>query len=826
MNPVKMGLMAVVVAAAAAVAVAVNVEIDRPWLAPALKGDPDAQADALIAKMQLDEKIAMLHGIRNGYVGNVAGNSRLGIPPLNLNDGPQGFRDGGSTAWPSGMTVGQTWDRELAGAWGTAMGAEFFGKGANVQLGPGLCVARVPLNGRNFEYLSGEDPFLGYTLVQPVIKGIQGQNVIANAKHYIMNNQETKRNSINEVVDERTRFEMYYPPFVGASEAEVGSVMCSYNKINGFWSCENPETLQLDFKERIGFKGWVMSDWGATHSTSINQGLDQEMPGSGHMNPVQLGAALKSGSVTLAKIDDSVHRILMPMFKFGIFDTASHWSNASLHKQDVTSKNHSLVARQISAASSIVLKNMPGKAVGAAGPGAGDVPPLPLKPGAKIVVIGTDAKNPRVTGGGSGHVSPTYVIDPYSAIAARNAGNAPGPPPPPMQCAFLNDTDFYHLGDRRVDAESPGDCCSKCYSHEGCVAFTFTGGWDHEADAAAEAEPAWPEGHVGPLEGRFDYQDRAAAGTCWLHTSMGVKRSTKGLVSGTCGKAPAPPSGVTYDDGSSLTSAAAAAAAANVAVVFVSTSSSEGSDRKSLSFDGNADALVAAVVQAQPNTIVVGIQPGAVLMPWSEQVAGIVLVGMPGLEFGHGLADVLFGDVNPSGRLSLTMPNVENEVNFTQANWPGVDGNSTYSERLNVGYRYYDHHNISFTTGYPFGHGLSYTSFEYSGLQVTGQTVTVEVANTGAVAGAEVAQLYLEFPSVAAEPPLQLKGFEKVMIPAGGKTTVTFELTDRDLSIWDPQAHGWCKVTGSFAAHVGGSSRDLRVAGTIAATGNGPCATE
>ena len=202
-----------------------------------------------------------------------------------MNDGPQGFRDnehpGSTTAWPCSLAIAATFDAEAAREWGAAMGAEFHGKGANVQLGPGMCLARIPRNGRNFEYLSGEDPHLGSALVPPVVRGIQAQGVIANAKHWVNNNQESARTSVSEVVDERTQFELYYPPFEAAVEAGVGSVMCSYNRVRRVWSCENAETLQRDLKERLGFEGWVMSDWGATHSTSINAGLDQEMPGPG-----------------------------------------------------------------------------------------------------------------------------------------------------------------------------------------------------------------------------------------------------------------------------------------------------------------------------------------------------------------------------------------------------------------------------------------------------------------------------------------------------------------------------------------------------------------
>lgn len=280
----------------------------------------EERALALIEEMTLEEKIVMLHGAptdKVGYVGYVPGNERLGIPALRLNDGPQGYRDndypGTSTAWPSALTVSATWDADLLQRWGEAMGAEFYGKGANVFLGPGLNLARVPLNGRNFEYASGEDPYVGYTLAQPIIKGVQSQGVIANAKHWVNNNQETDRSSYSASVEERTQHELYYWPFLGAIEAGVGSFMCSYNKIGGTYACENSLTLNTGLRGDLDFKGWVMSDWGATHSTSIKEGLDQEMPGSDYFNEETLKSMLDSGSLTETTIDESLKRIFTPM---------------------------------------------------------------------------------------------------------------------------------------------------------------------------------------------------------------------------------------------------------------------------------------------------------------------------------------------------------------------------------------------------------------------------------------------------------------------------------------------------------------------------------
>jgi len=369
-----------------------------------VENDPAQRAAALLAKMTLDEKISMLHGAFVGwpdaakvYVGNVPGNDRLGIPPLRMNDGPQGFRDdanvGTTTAFPSGGTVSASWDRDLLYQWGKVMGQEFIGKGANVQLGPGMNLARIPQGGRNFEYLSGADPYLGSQLAPAAIKGIQATGVIANAKHWVENNQETNRDTVDEVVDERTRHEMYYPPFEGAVDAGVGSFMCSYNKISStsdeapLWSCENPVTLKHDLKETIGFKGWVMSDWGATHSLSIAAGLDQQMPDDSYF-----GAALKQavdeGKVDISLVDDSVSRILTPMFTMGLFDQPNNNTITNV----VTSPEHTNAARQIGAESMVLLQNK------------GDLLPLAVEAGAavKIALIGMGSVAPVVGGGGSG----------------------------------------------------------------------------------------------------------------------------------------------------------------------------------------------------------------------------------------------------------------------------------------------------------------------------------------------------------------------------------------------------------------------------------------
>lgn len=673
---------------------------------------PEHRARLLLEEMSLDEKLVFLHGPIGGpccecnvstcaYTGNVAPNQRLGIPPITMNDGPQGFRDttagyyGTTTAFPSALTVAASWDREAVQAWGEGMGKEFKKKGANVQLGPGLCLARVPRNGRNFEYLSGEDPFLGAQLAGPAVRGIQSQNVVANAKHWVLNNQETNRGAVSAEADERTRFEMYYPAFEAAIEAGVGSFMCGYNKINGIYSCENPETLARDLKQLLGFKGYVMSDWGATHSTSIMAGLDMEMPGGDWMNPELILPAIAAGSVTVEAIDDSVFRILWAMFSVGVMDLPADTWDWHHRAENVTSEEAVALAQSLSESSTVLLKN--------------DKNILPLKKGQKIAVLGLADHTAITHSEGSGTVEPSFVKTPLAEI-------------------------------------------------------TNVAGQDH----------------------------------------------------------------VVFHDGNDTAAAAAVAKSADVAIVFVGTISGEGSDRHSLSLDTsngqhrtNLNDLVTSVAAANPNTVVVVSAPGAVLLPWSGSVAAILSNFMGGQAVGGAIANVLFGSVNPSGKLPVTFPNMENETAFSPAQYPGLPDPKNpayafYSEKLLVGYRYYDAMGIQFTTGYPFGHGLSYTTFEYGDLSIALMSVTFTVKNTGTAAGAEVAQVYLGFPSAAGEPLWQLKGFEKTsLLQVGDVQKITIQLKPRDVSIWDSKKHAFEPLSGLFHVRVGSSSRDIRLEGDM-----------
>ena len=781
-----------------------------------------ARADALLANMTLGEQMSLLRGQGWGaasYVGqtqwSVASTTLPRIPWINLNDGPQGFRCNGlgkcpggtSTQFPSGLTVAAAWSRDAAFAWGDAMGAEFYGKGANVQLGPGMCIARVPRNGRNFEYMSGEDPFLGRALTPRTISGIQGRGVVANAKHFVLNNQETKRDSIDVQIDERTLHEVYLPPFEGAVDAGVGSIMCSYNKIMGRWSCEQNSTLNTALRGDLGFEGWVMSDWRATHSTSIDDGLDQEMPGDTYMN----AKALASKPAAVAA---SARRVLTALFAAGVFDA----NNTNSIDANVSTAESMRVAQGLAENSTVLLQNTGGllpltitKARSrAAPPAAGAVN--------RIVLVGSGATKPQTGGGGSGMVNPSVLPTPLASLAALVAAKGGGAPNNCSDAQWEDGVDFDSETCQTGNAAGMGaaDCCAQCAAlgPAACLYFSYK---------------------------KSDKQ-------CWFKTCDAGRKHDSNIISGRCHAADGPGGGGTQVIYAASASDAAPhlGAAGAVAVVFVSQYSAEGSDRGGLAYSAADEKMIVDVAAAAgaASTIVVANAPGAVTMPWAGSVASILLPFYPGQMFGDALARLLLGDVSPSGRLPITLPNVENEMQWTPLQWPGVGGKVSYDEKLEVGYRWYDAHGVA--PAFAFGHGLTYSTFGYgplalavtdaaataaaaaasvassrgaptaasrarrAALGATKHTVTFTLSNTGAVAASEVPQLYLGFPASAGEPPRLLAGFEKVYLAAGASAPVAFELSARDLSVWDVAAHGWKEVSGAFNVTVGASSRDLR----------------
>ena len=673
-------------------------ESDRlPWINKSLSAE--RRAELLLHAMTLKDKVALVHGVDRkehpfkGYVGYVPANPRLHIPALKLADGRAGVGSGatGVTLLPAPIAATSSWDPSLLNAFGRVLGEEQWGKGTNVELGPTIDVVRVPEWGRTFETY-GEDPYLNGQMAETEIEGIQSQGPIANANMYLTMNQETDRFHIDSVVDERTLQEIYLPPFRAAVSGGVGSFMCAYIKTNGVYSCENPHLLDDLLKTQLAFPGWVMSDWGGTHSTaaSARAGLDQEMPGDRYYGKA-LESAVTDGQVSMATLDDHVRRILVTMFRHGLFDKPQpgNWDSK------VTTPEHAAFSREVAEQGTVLLKN--------------DGSILPLSGVSSIAVIGMDGgTKPQVEGGGSSHVVAPYVISPLEGIRKR--------------------------------------------------------------------------------------------------AGAGIQ--------------------VSYSDGSDVGGAASVARAAQVAIVFVSTVEGEGHDRPDLELPGNQDQLVSAVAAANPKTIVVLNTGGAVLMPWVDTVRGVIEAWYPGQEDGNAIAAILFGDVNPAGKLPLTFPRKADEIpTSTPQQWPGVNGTSTYSEKLNVGYRWYD------ATGhlplFPFGFGLSYTTFRLSHLQITPRRMgklpgpihgTVDVTNTGHRAGAEVVEAYIGQPPANGEPPDQLCASAKVFLKAGETRHVRFTIAPRALSYYDTSEHHWTTAAGDYRILVGTSSRDLPLQSAISIT--------
>jgi beta-glucosidase len=653
-------------------------------------------------------------------------------------------------------------------------------------LGPGVNLARVPWNGRNFEYL-GEDPHLASRMVYREVEGIQSVPISGCVKHFVDNNQEYDRSGVSANVPDRAQWELYYQAFGAAVEAGVGSAMCSYNRVNGTWACENANALGA-LKGKMGFRGWVMSDWGATHSTvpAALGGLDQQMPDNSFFGDT-LAAAVANGTVPASRIDDMVMRMLTPMYALGLIDNppTGNINNNAL------SVDHNTLARTLSEASQTLLKN------------SNNVLPLNLATVQSIAVFGDET---TVHGDGSGGVITPYVVTPFEGIynlinpSAKRIAN----------CTYYPNTDFYQPGNPCVSAASQEDCCAKCTASLSCNAFAFVNG------STCSNGPA----------------DAGAASACWLKPNTDGQKVSSGIVGGVC--FPLPPSKipVTYNDGTNVTQAVALAQSAQIAIVVVATSSSEGSDRTNLSLPAWQDALVAAVAAVNPNTIVVARCPGACFMPWRDLVSGIIYQGMPGQEAGNSLANLLFNVVPPQGKLPVSFPAsmtdtwLGNPVNPLQ--YPGTDRGRgflevDYSEGLFFGYRWYDAQGTD--PLWAFGHGLSYTTWTYNNLDIfgtvssaTAATINLDVTNTGSYYGAETVQLYVSYPAAANEPPKLLKGFQKIFADVGIASSVSFMLDARSLSIWDVTVQDFVLIPGTYNIMIASSSRDIRLTGSVTVT--------
>jgi beta-glucosidase len=811
----------------------------RPWKNAALP--PVDRANALLAQMTLAEKITMMHqGASCDYGACVDGNTRLGIPQLRLQDGPAGVADGatGVTQLPAPVAGAATWDTDLMGEYGKVIGAEEWGKGANTVLGPTINIDRDPRWGRSFESLS-EDPYLAAQLGAAEIQGIQSQGPMAQVKHYAVYNQETYRNTTqdNAVVSDRAEHEIYLPAFEAAiQQGKADSAMCSYASVNGTFACENGQLLNTVLKQQWGFSGFVTSDWGGTHSTvaSANNGLDQEMTGSTYYGDA-LTAAVNSGQVSQATIDDHVRRILTSMFARGLFDAPPTGSMGAT----VTSAAHVSTATKTAEEGSVLLKN------------SGSTLPIGSST-SSIAVIGDDAgANAMTAGGGSAHVNPSTlasVVTPYQGIKSRSSGTvtyAQGVASPNGQVV-----DSSYL---TPSSGSGTGLTGQYYNNTGMTGtpvltrndpnVNFL--WGGQPPASGLPGNGWSVKWTGkltpPTTGTYQFALTSDDGSRLFVNGQKVidnwadqPPTTKtGSVTLTAGQPVDVEVDYFQDGGGSQVSlgwqipnqnlhdqAVAAARAAQLAVVFVSNGEGEGGDLNTIDLSGDQNKLVTDVAAANPNTVVVVNSGSAVTMPWANAVKGIVENWYPGQVDGTAIAALLYGDVGFSGKLPVTFPQSLADVPAsTPAQWPGQNGNVQYSEGVNVGYRWYDAK--SKTPMFPFGYGLSYTTFGYKNLTVGTADASGNVAvgfdltNTGSRAGTEVAQVYVGQPSSTGEPPKNLRGFTRVTLDPGQTKHATVTLNARSFQYWG--GSGWTNASGTNQILVGASSRDIRLTGQVGA---------
>jgi len=694
----------------------------RPWMDTSLSADQRARL-ALQAMTQ-QEKLGWVMGWFGSDFGDkkrnpaalplsagyIAGVPRLGLPALFETDAGLGVASQPGktprerTSLPSGLATAATWDRELAYKGGAMIGAEARASGFNVMLAGGVNLLREPRNGRNFEY-AGEDPLLAGVMVAQQVRGIQSNHVIATMKHFAVNNQETGRFILDSRIDDAANRMSDLLAFqLVLEQADPGSVMCSYNRVNGAYACESGYLLNEVLKQDWGYKGYVMSDWGAVHSTvaSANNGLDQEsaweFDKSQYFGPA-LEEAVANGHVPQARLDNMVFRILRTMFEKGVVDHPVAEGGA------IDYAAHGLVSRTDAEQGMVLLKN------------AGGV--LPLKAGVKkIVVIGAHADVGVLAGGGSSVV--------------------------------------YPVGGSAVTGIAP---------------------------------TTWP----GPVV---------------YHASSPLKAI----------QARAPGASVVYHDGRDADAAARAAADADVVLLFAQQWVGEALDAVSLSLPDNQDGLIAAVAKANPRTVVVLETSGPVLMPWLGQSAAVLQAWYAGSSGGEAIARVLFGEVNPSGRLPATFPASE-----AQLPRPVLDGDPKnegkrftvdYHEGAAVGYKWFDLKGLK--PLFPFGHGLSYTQFAYSGLAASQKDgklqLRFKVTNTGAVKGKDVPQLYVAPQGVKWEAPKRLAGWHKVELAPGESREVSVTVDPRLLAMYDSRSRSWRVAKGRYKVMLAHSAMDADAA--------------
>ncbi|MFJ8895179.1 beta-glucosidase [Leifsonia sp. NPDC102414] len=752
---------------------------------------PPFDVDQVLAALTLEEKASMLSGVDDWFTQTI---DRPGlpaaVPAIEVGDGPHGLRkETGvdmvwvpATGFPTASAMGASWDRDLMRRVGAAIGEEARAEGVQVVLGPGVNMKRSPLCGRNFEYFS-EDPLHSGELGAAYVDGVQSTGVGTSLKHFAANNQEIERTRISVVADERTLRETYLSAFERVvRRAEPWTVMCSYNRLFGVHASQNHWLLTEVLRDDWGYQGAVVSDWNAVHDrvAALRAGLDLEMPGTGGQTDAEVVAAVRDGSLAESVVDAAARRVLTLVARAypgaelvdGPVMSLGHSAGDRLTPEQLAllrADEHHALAREAAAGCITLLRNenAPGSAA----------PTLPLaETGGAIAVIGAFAEHARIQGGGSSGVDPTRIDVPLEEI--RNIA-----------------------GQRIVSAPGYVYATKNAYQDDN-LAILAAHGISHDEDKPKVAR-------------------RSATLAKELQLAEAVQHAGRGPLSETAERL--------------IAEAVAVAEQAESIVVFAGLPLSyeqEANDRDSLALPADQLALLAGLADVRERTgasITVVLSNGSPVSmdPWHDRVDAIVEAWLSGQGTGHAVADVLFGRTNPSGKLAETFPlAVEDTPGFP--NWLGERGTVLYGEGVFIGYRWYDA--LHRAVRYPFGHGLSYTTFSYRDLDLavidadTGRVrVSCTIVNDGDRAGDEIVQLYVGDPDAEVQRPVrELRGFEKVRIEPGASVRVDFELENRDFAYWDSAAERpdgkrglWRREGGEFRIEVGSSSQDIRLATAI-----------
>ena len=658
----------------------------------------------IISQMTLEEKASLCSGKNFWFLKDI---ERLGVPSIMVTDGPHGLRKQAgdadhvglnesvpATCFPTASALAATWNRDLIFQVGQALGEECRQEKVAVILGPGVNIKRSPLCGRNFEYFS-EDPYLTGEIAKSHINGVQSQGVGTSMKHYAVNNQEYRRMTIDAVVDERALREIYLNGYeIAVKGAQPWTLMCSYNRVNGTYACEN-KTLMTDIlKEEWGHEGLVVTDWGAMNDRveGLKAGVELEMPGTKNGNDAMIVAAVQAGELDEAVLDRAVERILTMIFKA---------EKALSEDFSYVMQAHHALARRVAGEGAVLLKN--------------DGAILPLQESAKVALIGRFAKVPRYQGAGSSLIKPSQLDNIYDEMV------------------------------KLVGKEN----------------ITYADGYTIKGDAANEA---------------------------LIQEALEIAGNADVIV---------------------------------ICAGLTDLYETEGLDREHMKMPPGHDALIQRIAASHKNVVVVLSNGSPIEIPWTNDVPAILESYLGGQAGAGAIADILYGKVNPSGKLAETFP-IKLEDDPAHHYFPGGPAVVEYRESIYVGYRYYD--TVGQDVRFHFGHGLSYTSFEYSQMKVkqaqgSGKdavTVSLKVKNTGNVAGKEIVQLYVrDVESTIFRPEKELKGFVKVDLQPGEETEVTIELDRRAFAFYDVEQQDWVVEAGEFDILVGASSQDIRLANSI-----------